>query len=67
MWITKKIKTRTQIVYQWVEWLTRLATEDEAPNIYWLIAVLTGTKNRTGIPTPVLSHGHSQQTHTRTF
>ena len=33
---------------QWVEWLTRISPEYEAPNIDWRILVLTGNKKDYG-------------------
>ena len=35
---------------QWVEWITRPAPEYQAPNIDWIIAVFTITKNDYGNP-----------------
>ena len=43
---------RNQSVYQWVEWLTRPAPEDEVPNIDWLIAVFPGRKKDDRKPDP---------------
>ena len=37
---------------QWLEWLTRPATEDEVPNIDRIISVFTGTKNDDGKSEP---------------
>ena len=33
-----------------MEWITRPAPEYDVPNIYWIIAVLTGTKKDEGDP-----------------
>ena len=37
---------------QWEEWLTRPSTEDEVPNIDWLITVFNRTKMDDGNPYP---------------
>ena len=42
----------TQGVDQWVDWLTNPSSEEELPNIDWLIAVLPSTKKNNGIPEP---------------
>ena len=39
-------------MYQWVEWLTRLAPEDEVPNIDRIIVVFPGIKKDNGKPEP---------------
>ena len=43
---------KTQSVYQWVQWLTRPAPEDEVPNIYWIISLFPVTKKDNGNPNP---------------
>ena len=34
----------TQIVDQWLDWLTNTSSGDESPNIDWLVELLLGTK-----------------------
>ena len=42
----------TQSVYQWLDCLTNPSSEEEVPNINWLISVFSGTKKNYGIPDP---------------
>ena len=40
----------THSMYHWVYWITNPSYGDEFPNIDWLVAVFTGTKNNYGSP-----------------
>ena len=45
---------RTQSMDQWVEWLTRPASEDELPKIGWIIEGFTGNKKDDGKPGTII-------------
>ena len=50
----------TQIVYQWVDWLTNPSSRKEVPNIDWPISVLPSTNKIMGVQTLASSNGQSQ-------
>ena len=43
-----------QSMNQWVEWINRPDTEDEVPNIDWLIAIFPGRKKDDGKPDSII-------------
>ena len=42
----------TQIVDQWVDWLTNPPSGKDLPKSYWLVAVFLGTNKNDGTPDP---------------